>query len=204
MTELTTRLLMKLTRATIDDAERCLEPIKNALQKYEINTPKRVAAFLATIAVESINLSKFEEGLYYKDPLRVATIFKRVFDFNKDGRISDAEISNAKKYTKNPKELSKILYQGFHGRGPIQITWEKNYRAFSDDTGIDVISNLDLLVDDLTIGFESAGWFWYVNGCNDAADSGSMKAVTRIVNGPALMHLSERTALYNAAVKKLV
>lgn len=202
MKDLTVELLAKITHATEDDAERCLDPILNALDKYEINTENRVAAFLATIAVESMNLSKFEEGLYYKDPLRVATIFKRVFDLNKDGRISDAEIANAAKYTKNPKALSKALYEGYHGRGPIQITWKKNYKAFEDDTGNECVANPDALLD-LDVGFESAGWFWFINGCNEAADGGSMKAVTRIVNGPALMHLAERTAIFSTAVNLL-
>ena len=200
--ELTTELLSKLTKSTWSDAEACLEPIKNALEKYEINTPRRVAAFLATIAIESMYLSKFEEGLYYKDPLRVATIFKRVFDLNRDGKISQSELDNAAKYTRNPRALSKILYKGYHGRGPIQLTWLKNYQAFQDDTGIQCVENPDALLD-LTTGFEAAGWFWNVNGCNEAADTGSMRAVTRIVNGPALMHLTERTALYNSAVKVL-
>lgn len=202
MVELTPELIAKICHASLDDAEACFEPILTAVDKYEIDSAERVAAFLATIAVESMNLTKFEEGLYYKDPLRVASIFKRAFDLNKDGKISDAEIENAKKYTKNPSALSKILYQGYHGRGPIQITWKKNYEAFEKDTGIECVDNPDALLD-LYNGFESAGWFWFVNGCNDAADTGSMKAVTRIVNGPALMHLAERTALYEAGVELL-
>lgn len=202
MTELTADLLKQITHSTTTDAGRCLEPVKNALAKYDINTPQRVAAFLATIAVESMNLSHFEEGLYYKDPVRIATIFKRVFDLNHDGKISQDEIDSAAKYCKNPKAMSLILYQGFHGRGPIQLTWEKNYQAFSEDVGIDCVKDPDMLLD-LTIGFESAGWFWFVRGCNEAADTGSMRAVTKIVNGPALLALAERTALYNDAIALL-
>lgn len=202
MKTLTPELVAKITNSSINDANRCFDAIQNTIDKYEIDNTKRVVAFLSTIAVESMNLTKFEEGLYYKDAFRVASIFKRVFDLNKDGVISNAEIENAKKFTRNPSALSTALYRGYHGRGPIQITWLKNYEAFEKDTGIQCVENPDILLD-IDIGFESAGWFWYINGCNEAADTGSMKAVTRIVNGPALMHLSERTALYTAGLQIL-
>jgi putative chitinase len=200
--ELTVELLAELTRSTLADAAACLEPIQHALAKYEINTPTRVAAFLATVAVESMNLSKFEEALYYKDAVRVATIFKRVFDTNKDGRTSEQGLKVAAKYTRNARTLSDVLYGGYHCRGPIQLTWKKNYQAFEDDTGIKCVSDAERLLD-LSVGFEAAGWFCFVNGCNEAADSGSMRAVTKLVNGPALMHLAARTELFDAAFEAL-
>lgn len=195
MRELTPELLAEITRAEIGDAYHYFDAILLTLDVYEINTINRVAGFLATISVESARLTKFEEGLYYKDPVRLAGIFRRVFDLNKDKKISPEEVENAKKFCKNPKALSMILYNGYHGRGPIQITWEKNYRAYSEDSGRDVIANPDLLLEP-EIGFDSAGWFWYINGCNEAADRDSMFEMTTIVNGPARMHLAERTELY--------
>jgi predicted chitinase len=42
------------------------------------------------------------------------------------------------------------------------------------------------------------------NGCNAAADEGDMERVTRIVNGPAKLHLKERVEFYEHALSILV
>lgn len=164
---------------------------------------ERVCAFLATISIESGQLEKTEESLYYKDPLRIATIFKRVFDKNKDKVISPEEIEAAKPYCRNEEKLREALYGNYPGRGLIQLTWEKNYIAYRDATGVDVVSNPKLLREPED-AFRSACWFWQANGCNEAIDNGDMRDVTLIVNGKALMHLKERTELYDQNLSTIV
>lgn len=177
------------TEAQMKDAIRFAEPITDAMQVFEITNQRRQSAFLATVSVETMRLTRLEESLYYKDPARLANIFPRAFKTTRD----------AESYVKNPDALSRLLYGGYHGRGCIHLTWEKNYKAASDALGYDYVDNADLLLEPEHAAL-TAAWFWKTNGCNEAADRGDMKAVTRIVNGPALMHLTERTELYRKAM----
>jgi putative chitinase len=49
----------------------------------------------------------------------------------------------------------------------------------------------------------SAAWFWKENKCNPPADAGDMDRVTRIVNGPAKLHLKERIEWYEKGLAAL-
>lgn len=169
------------TGSNMANAIRYAEHLTQAMDTFQINTPIRQAAFLATIAIESQNLSKVEEGLYYKDPARLATIYPRVFKSQSD----------AAPYARNPDGLGQLLYGGYWGRGLIQLTWEKNYREAGADLGYDYLSNADMVLEPQHAAL-TAAWFWAKNGCNKPADLCDMTGVTRIVNGPALMHLDER------------
>lgn len=184
--------LRECTGAELEDAARYLEPLNKAMEWAEINTPRRIAAFLATIAVESGNLRAVEEGLHYRSAERLAKIFPRVFP--------DAE--SAAPCVANPAALSEKLYGGFHGRGLIQLTWERNYRACGQALGIDLVENPGLLTQ-ATAAALSAAWFWKTNNCNAPADAGDMDKVTRIVNGPAKLHLAERIQYYVKALQVL-
>jgi len=135
-------------------------------------------------------LTATEEGLYYSSAERLAGIFKRAFN---------GDVSAALPFTKNPKALSQKLYQGFHGRGLIQLTWEKNYRLCGDALGVDFVAHPELLSSPQYAAL-SAAWFWKTNGCNEAADKSDMDLVTKIVNGPAKLHLAERKQQFQVAM----
>ena len=181
--------LQTATGSTPANAAKYLDAINAALVRFEINTHQRVAAFLATVAIESAHLAAVEEGLFYSSPDRLASIFKRAFK-------SPAE---AVPFAKNPKALSAKLYEGFHGRGLIQLTWRRNYEACGKALDMDFVADPALLALPANAAL-SAGWFWKANGCNEAADRGDMEAVTKIVNGPAKLHLAERKAQYQIAM----
>lgn len=186
---ITLEQLQNCTRSSVDNAQKYLEPLNLAMEYASINTPQRIAAFLATIAVESGSLRAVQEGLYYKSAERLAMIFPRVFP--------DADA--AESCTANPEALSQKLYGGFHGRGLIQLTWERNYKACGDDLNIDLVSDPSYLTTPEGAAM-SAAWFWMKNGCNQPADEGDMERVTRIVNGPAKLHLKERIEFYEHAL----
>lgn len=166
------------------------DPLNEAMYRFEINTARRVSAFLATVAVESTNLSAVEESLYYRDPARLVAIYSRAFK----------NTQTAVPYTRNPAGLSQLLYKGYHGRGLIQLTWEKNYKEAGDALGYDYVGHRELLLQPKHAAL-TAAWFWSANGCNEAADRGDMNDVTRRVNGPARMHLAERIAQYDANIE---
>ncbi len=184
--------LASATSAPIGNANVLHPHMDDAMRMFDIDSLLRQAAFLATVAVESTNLTKLEEGLYYRDPARLARIYPRAFK----------NAAAAEPYARNPKGLSELLYKGYHGRGLMQLTWRRNYERASDALGYDYVSRPELVAEPKHAAL-TAAWFWQANGCNEAADDGDMRAVTRNVNGPALMHLAEREAQYEIALKVL-
>jgi predicted chitinase len=50
--------------------------------------------------------------------------------------------------------------QQYYGRGPIQLSWNYNYRAAGNALGIDLWSNPDLVATDATIAWKTAVWYW--------------------------------------------
>ena len=160
--------------------------------RFDICSLQRQAAFLATVAVESAHLGKMEEDLYYKDPARLARIYPRAFK----------NAAAAVPYVRNPQGLSELLYKGHHGRGLIQLTWRRNYERAGEALGYDYVGNPALVAEPKHAAL-TAAWYWHDAKCNDPADRGDMTEVTRRVNGPALMHLAERKAQYEIALKAL-
>lgn len=168
-----------------------------AMARFRISeTPVQVAAFLATVSVESRRLTAMEEDLYYKDARRVAELFKRVFDANHDRVITDDEVKIAMGYVRNPKGLSMRLYNGYHGRGPIQLTWERNYKLHGDKLGFNYVADPNL-VKTPEHGFLVAASFW--DEIDGNAISHDMGEVTLRVNGPKRLALGERIAQFQVA-----
>ena len=164
----------------------------DGMTRFNIDSLPRQAAFLATVAVESAHLSAVEEGLYYKDPARLVRIYPRAFK----------NAAAAEPYARNPKGLSELLYKGHHGRGLIQLTWRRNYERASEALGYDYVADPALVATPKHAAL-TAAWYWHDAKCNEPADKGDMTEVTRRVNGPALMHLAERKAQYEIALKAL-
>lgn len=164
----------------------------DGMTRFNIDSLQRQAAFLATVSVESAHLSAVEEGLYYRDAARLARIYPRAF---KDAKAAEP-------YTHNPKGLSELLYKGYSGKGLIQLTWRRNYERASEALGYDYVGNPSLVAEPKHAAL-TAAWYWHDAKCNDPADRGDMTEVTRRVNGPALMHLAERKAQYEIALKAL-
>lgn len=164
----------------------------DGMTRFNIDSLQRQAAFLATVSVESAHLSAVEEGLYYRDAARLARIYPRAF---KDAKAAEP-------YTHNTKGLSELLYKGYSGRGLIQLTWRRNYERASEALGYDYVGNPSLVAEPKHAAL-TAAWYWHDAKCNDPADRGDMTEVTRRVNGPALMHLAERKAQYETALKAL-
>ncbi len=50
--------------------------------------------------------------------------------------------------------------QRYHGRGPIQLSWNYNYGAVGKALGVDLLANPDLVKLDGAIAFQTALWFW--------------------------------------------
>ncbi len=55
----------------------------------------------------------------------------------------------------------------YHGRGPIQLSWNVDYKAAGDALGIDLLNNPDRVKHEATTACQTAVWYWTTrNGPN--------------------------------------
>ncbi|MGW5609904.1 lectin [Streptomyces sp. NPDC003753] len=66
----------------------------------------------------------------------------------------------------------------YYGRGPLQLSWNTNYKAAGDALGIDLLHNPDLVQNDAAISWKTALWFW-----NTQTGAGSIVPHNAMVNG---------------------
>lgn len=209
--------LRRAASTTAAIAQEWYEPLQNAMRLFEINTPKRQAAFIAQMAHESGGFTCLSESLYYKDPVRIAQIFKTGFDLNHNGKVDPAEIEFAKGYTRNSVKLANRAYANrngngnessgdgyrYRGRGPLQTTGKGNYEKTGKGIGVDLVANPDLLKDP-KYGALAAAWYWKVNGCNELADAGRFSDITVAINGKAMQGQTDRLARWKVAKEVLL
>jgi putative chitinase len=177
------------------------------LPDYEIDTPQRIAAFIAQCSHESAGFTALKENLNYK----AATLRKIFPKYFPDDAIANhyASLPNKQEAIANRCYASRMgngdeaSGDGFRycGRGLIQLTGKTNYQAFAD--------SLEMAVEDVPeylATFEgaaqSACWFWESNNLNRFADSGDIKGLTRAING-GYIGLEDRIKHYEHALHVL-
>jgi len=161
--------------------------IAECAEKFEINTPLRLAHFLAQCAHESADFTATHENLNYSAK-GLKGVFSKYFHGSlADGYARQPEKIAARVYANrmgNGDEASKEGYK-YRGRGYIQLTGKSNYSSFNDTVDDDVVSNPDLVESKYPL--LSAAWFWNNNSLNAKADKGSSDSVvttiTKRVNG---------------------
>ena len=161
--------------------------IPTVMEKFQINTPLRLAHFLAQCGHESGGFKATQENLNYS-----ADGLKKIFPKYFPGNLAES-------YARNPEKIASKVYGGrmgnggeetkegykFRGRGYIQLTGKDNYSSFAKSIGEDTVANPDLVASKYALA--SAGWFFSKNGLNAIADKGAddatVTAVTKRVNG---------------------
>lgn len=181
---------------------RCKEYLPYLLQtmsEFEINSPSRVAAFIAQTAHESAGYSAFLENLNYSAQALLNTWPKR---FTQE---------SAALYARQPEKIANHVYSNrlengdeangdgwrYRGRGVIQTTGRINYKACGIGLNLDLIVSPELLEQPLN-SFRSAGWYWKSRNCNSFADSGDFVGLTKAING-GLNGLDDRRVYYTRA-----
>jgi len=173
--------------------------LEAVLPRYEIDTPIRVAAFLAQCGHESADFTALQENLNYSAKGLMSTWPKRF-----------PNEQAAAPYNRNPERIANKVYSDrmgngpeasgdgwkHRGRGAIQLTGKANYEAFTADLGFASVDDAILYLETLEGAVESAAWFWWKNNLNEVADVGDMKTLTRKINGGDL-GLAERVAHFN-------
>jgi putative chitinase len=152
-----------------------------AMMEFEINTPLRVAAFLAQVAHESGEFRWMEE---IWGPTAAQRRYEPVT--NKSQDLGNTGLGDGKR---------------FKGRGPIQITGRANYKRYGDALGIDLIADPTCAAKP-EVGFRIAGLYWKRNGLNELADKEWFKTITKRING-GFNGLEERTRYYTSAKRVL-
>ncbi|MFJ9041092.1 glycoside hydrolase family 19 protein [Streptomyces sp. NPDC102406] len=66
----------------------------------------------------------------------------------------------------------------YYGRGPIQLSWNFNYKAAGDALGIDLLHNPNLVQTDPAIAWKTGLWYW-----NTQTGPGTMTGHNAMVNG---------------------
>jgi predicted chitinase len=66
----------------------------------------------------------------------------------------------------------------YYGRGPIQLSWNFNYKAAGDALGINLLNNPNLVQTDAAVAWKTALWYW-----NTQTGPGRMTPHNAMVNG---------------------
>ena len=182
------QLRAAVPRANVDE---WLGPVTDAMSEFEIDTPSRIAAFLAQCGHESADFTRLVENLNYSAQ-GLANTWDR---FSASGRRGGPPNSLARRLERQPQAIANNVYANrlgngdeasgdgwnFRGRGLIQLTGRANVTAASKALNVDYVSNPDWLVIPVNAARSSA-WWWHTNRVNSVADAGDWLGVARAVN----------------------
>jgi len=174
--------------------------LNQLLPDYGIDTPQRIAAFLAQCAHESGNFVFLKENLNYKWA-SLRKVFPKYFPTD--------ELAQA--YEKQPERIANRIYgsrmgngneasgDGYRycGRGLIQLTGRNNYEAFADSIE-STPEEVSAYLETFEGAVQSACWFWETNNLNQFADTDDIKTMTRRING-GFIGLEDRIKHYEHA-----
>jgi putative chitinase len=187
---------LKLEKLKGHIPDSVIAQIPETAEKFQINTPLRLAHFLAQCGHESGGFKATQENLNYSSK-GLMGIFKKYFPTQ----------ALAEQYQRNPQKIASKVYGGrmgngvestgegykFRGRGYIQLTGKENYTAFGKSINEDMTANPDKVATHYPL--LSAAWFFSKNGLHKMADGGStdtvVTSITKRVNGGTI-GLSER------------
>jgi putative chitinase len=179
---------LKLEKLKGHIPDSVISQIPETAAKFGIDTPLRLAHFLAQCGHESGGFKATQENLNYSAS-GLKGIFSKYFK----------EAGLAEQYQRNPQKIASRVYGGrmgngpestgdgfkFRGRGYIQLTGKDNYTAFGRAINEDLTVNPDKVATHYAL--LSAAWFFTKNGLHKMADGGATDAVvtqiTKRVNG---------------------
>lgn len=214
---LNAEIFSRATGARPDTATLLLPFMLGTLKAYDINTVRRIAAFLSQAAHESGAFSKMEENLNYSAK-RLAVVWPRRFartdangDYVKDDKGKNEPNDAALTLANKPEPLANYVYSNrngnsdvssgdgwkYRGRGIFQLTGKANYKAASDALNETFVEEPDRV----KLPFNAcltAGWYWNSKKLHQYADTENLEGLSKAING-GLNGLDERVAAYHKA-----
>lgn len=155
-------------------ADQFIDLINAAMAEFEINTPLRMAAFIAQLAHESGELRYLQE-------------------------IASGSAYEGREDLGNTQPGDG---QRFKGRGLMQITGRENYRKCGQYFGVDFEAD-PWRLSRPEWAARAAGWFWHIHkNLNPLADAQEFKRITKRING-GYNHLAQRIEYYERAKRAI-
>ena len=177
--------------------------LEQLLPDYDIDSPRRIASFLAQCSHESAGFTALKENLNYK-PATLLKLFGKYFTpelaaiycakTNKQEAIANRIYANR---MGNGDEASGDGFK-FSGKGLIQLTGKSNYQAFADSLEITPADAAEYM-QTFEGAAQSACWFWETNNLNKYADSADFEMMTKRINGGTI-GLEDRKKHYAEAL----
>jgi putative chitinase len=213
--------IANLQAAKVKNPEKWIDAVVATCQEFEIDTPQRIAGFLAQTSHESGGYTMLSENLNYRAatlaacwPNRFAVLGADKKPVKENGKLVPTAVANS--IAGKPELIANLVYSGrmgngpaesgegwaFRGRGLKQLTGKFNYTKCSEGLGADLVANPDLLLEPVYAA-RSAGWFWKTNGLSAFADAGDIKGMTKKING-GFIGLEQRQALYDVCLKSVL
>lgn len=212
---LTIPQLQASTGATALRAAQWLAPVQAACDRFQINTPLRMAAWLAQCGHESAGLSQTSESFNY-------SVEGLIAKFSKMRRMPGiaAQLGRQPGEKMVPlirqEKIANMVYANqlgngdsssgdgwrYRGSGLIQTTGRANFAALAEGIQADVLTHPQLVRDDPSMAALAAAFYWHSSGLNVLADAGKFDAITKRIN-KASEGAARRLALYVAAKKAL-
>ena len=203
---------MKITREQLSQiipknpyVDQWCSALNQLLPDYGIDTPQRVAAFLAQCAHESGNFVFLKENLNYR-AASLRKIFPKYFPTDAlaeqyAGRPNKAEAIANRIYASRMGNGPEESGDGFRycGRGLIQLTGKSNYTNFADSIETPV-EEAAAYLETFEGAVQSACWFWETNNLNQYADTNDILTMTKRINGGTI-GLEDRMKHYAHALE---
>jgi putative chitinase len=192
---------MNLDKLKTHIPDAVIAQIPGVMEKFAINTPLRLAHFLAQCGHESGGFKVVNENLNY-GAKGLRGIFGKYFPTDEKALL----------FERKPEKIANVVYASrmgngdeasgegykFRGRGYIQLTGKANYTEFGKSINEDMTATPDLVATKYPL--LSAAWFFSKNGLNAVADKGNdvatVTAVTKRVNGGTI-GLDDRIKHFN-------
>lgn len=223
---LTREIMLQLFPKSAQFVDIYLPFLNAAIDRYQIDTPRRQAAFLSQVGHESAGFTLLVESLNYSADGLAMTWGRRFAEKDsagkyilvKDGsRLRRMPNSAAQSLHRKPEAIANRVYSDrlgngselsgegwlYRGRGLIQVTGKSNYQQcslalFSDER----LLMTPQLLEEWQWAVESAGWYWASRGLNVLADGDDFERVTEAINGGLNGH-AQRLQVYQEALSLL-
>lgn len=155
------------------------------MEKYQINTKRRIACFIGQLAHESMNFTRLEENLRYR-----ATGLRATFP------LYFPSIAIANEYALQPEKIANRVYANrmgngkessgdgwiYRGRGLIMITGKYNVNEFAKYCEKSLKDTIDYL-GTKEGALHSACWYWELKDLNKFSDKMDIVSQTKAING---------------------
>jgi len=184
------------------DIKNWCDTFNNHIESYEINTPARIAAFLAQCAHESSDYTVLTENLFYRTET-LLNLWPKYFPTH----------MIAEEYAMHPEKIANKVYANrmgngnelsgdgwkYRGRGLIGITGKSQYQNFAEVLKVSIDDCL-IYMNSKDGAVESACWFWKTKNINTFADKKDIIGMTKAING-GLNGLANRKIKYQLALE---